>query len=168
MVEYQNFLNELRKQFLTGTADELIKSPKKFTFITDDIKTLNYKQKSNINVVEKKDEDNQIDYKKLIKYSKKNVKGKRNKVKDHLSHEIQSQQDNLIQNAKDNFINNTNFLKVENGNTIQIVKNEIINSMFIDDIFNKKRQALEDYMKINELPKIGDYREVPGQKRNIK
>jgi hypothetical protein len=139
MEEYHQHLNDLK----VGVRIEE-KSPKKFTFITDDLKILSYKPSSNANIVEKKDDNNQIEIKKLMKYTKK---GKRNMMK-HINEQPLVDISSIISELNK---------KTEDEGTVQLVRREIINSINLEDIFNKKKAALKEYWKDSELPKLEDY-----------
>lgn len=152
MDDYQNHLNDLKENL---KEEDVIKAPKKFTFLTEDLKILNYKPTANLNVVEKKDDNNQIEIKKLVKFTKK---GKRlNKIVKEAQMDAESNLD-LSQRLMDFNNNNTGSGRTdEEGGTVQLVKNEIINSININEIFNKKKIAMKDYLKDTELPKLEDY-----------
>lgn len=68
MKEYRDNLNSV------GKEQENIKNPKKFTFLTENYKVLSYKEVSNNKVVEKNDENDVVDIKKLMRFGKnKNI-----------------------------------------------------------------------------------------------
>lgn len=183
MKSYYEHLNTMKN--ILGES-ETIKSSKKFTFLTDDLKILSFKQNSNSNKVEKKDNNDKVEIKKLIKYAKSAKTGK--VIKDHLSlgstHEVGSQNIQInptnqmtirqTSNTSNTSITNSNLnslrnnientlipsSQVEKGNTIQIVKNEILNSVYINDIIKKKREGLNSCLKEFDVPSMEDYEKI--------
>jgi len=98
-----------------------------------------------LNVIEKKDENDTIDIKKLIKMAKN---GK--KINDRKTKSIKFKEEDIeeLQKLKE---------KHDEGNNIEVVRNEIINSYNIEDIINNKKNVLKQILKDEEMPKIEDY-----------
>jgi hypothetical protein len=201
MKSYYEHLEEMKN--ILGES-ETIKSSKKFTFLTDDLKILSFKQNSNNNKVEKKDNNDKVEIKKLMKYAKSAKTGM--VIKDHLSQtsypqigsenlsgkeshrksiltpagttngqNMHNNQTSIGQNSISNLNNTTNNIStrrtnktntlipnshVEKGNTIQIVKNEIVNSIYINDIIKNKREGLNSCLKDYDLPSMEDYEKI--------
>ncbi len=157
MISYQNHLEEMK--LLIGES-ETVKTSKKFTFLTDDLKILSYKQTSNNNVVEKKDKDDKIEINKLIKFAKSGSKNGR-LLNDNLSNFSKTQTEKkYIELMKEIPKEEFSSTPLERGDTIKIVKNEILNSIHVNDIIQQKRMALEECMKEYELPKMEDYEKI--------
>lgn len=105
---------------------------------------LNYKHNANLNVIEKKDENEVIDIKKLVKMAKNGKKNQEKKNKNKLKDEELTE----LKNLKDHH---------EEGNPLEVVRNEIINSYNIENIFSNKKDILRHILKDEEMPKIEDY-----------
>jgi hypothetical protein len=186
MKSYYEHLEEMKN--LLGES-ETIKSSKKFTFLTDDLKILSFKQTSNNNKVEKKDNNDKVEIKKLMKYAKSAKSGR--VIKDHLTQQtgVEKEKDSrrksiLTGSIRMNTMSNANTtghqsvlqptgaltnlpfnlsspsVMIEKGNTIQIVKNEIINSVYINDIIQHKRDGLNACLKDYDLPTMEDYEKI--------
>jgi hypothetical protein len=106
---------------------------------------LNYKHNANLNVIEKKDENDEIDIKKLIKIAKNGKKITDKKTKNNKFKEEDIQELNKLKEKHDE------------GNNIEVVRNEIINSFNIEDIIKNKKNVLKQILKDEEMPKIEDY-----------
>lgn len=105
---------------------------------------LNYKHNANLNVIEKKDENEVIDIKKLVKMAKNGKKNQEKKNKNKLKNEELIE----LKNLKNHH---------EEGNPLEVVRNEIINSYNIENIFSNKKDILRHILKDEEMPKIEDY-----------
>lgn len=111
----------------------------------ENLNILNYKHNANLNVIEKKDENDSIDIKKLVKMAKN---GK--KIADKKTKSIKFKEEEILELHKIKE-------KHEEGNNIEVVRNEIINSYNIEDIINNKKNVLKHILKDEEMPKIEDY-----------
>jgi len=118
---------------------------KKIAVNLENLNILNYKHNTNLNVIEKKDENDTIDIKKLIKMAKN---GK--KITDRKTKSIKFKEEEIeeLHKLKE---------KHDEGNNIEVVRNEIINSYNIEDIINNKKNVLKQILKDEEMPKIEDY-----------
>jgi hypothetical protein len=132
MADYERYLDELKE-----TDD---KGKKKFNLNTESLHMLSFKPSANNNIIEKKEEDNNLDIIKLNKYFKSNQKGQ--EAKEVIIY--QEQVDELYGQNTDN-------------TGAQIVKNEILNSYFIDKNFKSKKEKLDQLISVYDLPKIEDY-----------
>jgi hypothetical protein len=132
LADYEKYLEELKE------ADD--KGKKKFNLNTESLNMLSFKPSANNNIIEKKEEDNNLDIVKLNKYFKSSQKG---------------------QDVKDINVSNDEVGDLMNQNTdnmsAQIVKNEILNSYFIDKNFKSKKAKLDQLISVYDLPKIEDY-----------
>lgn len=169
MQNYQIHLEELKTVLNENESananvnniSNIISAPKKFTFLTDDIKILSYKQNAGTNVVEKKNNNDKVEIKKLLKFTKN---AQLNKKKSH------NMTDNTVGNNSPSVIapnitisrpsSKVELRPIEKGNTIQIVKSEAMNSLLISEIITKKQSSLEDCLKDQELPKLEDYDKI--------
>ena len=123
--DYHTFLNENKKEV------EDKKNARKFVFNTDSLLMLSFKTNLKENVVEKKDENIEIDILKLSKYLK--PKKEEEKVNNISTEHIRS-------------------LKVISDDPqAQVVKNEILNSFNLEKKIEIKRQNLNKLRKVSEL-----------------
>jgi hypothetical protein len=128
--DYNNYLNE-NKEF------EDKKNARKFVFNTETLTMLGYKTSQKENVVEKKDENIEIDILKLSKYLK--PKKEEEKVTNISTDHIKS------------------LKTVKEDNQAQVVKNEILSSFNIEKNIETKRQNLNKLLKDSELPDLEEY-----------
>ncbi len=124
---------------------DTVKVTKKIAVNLDNMNILNYKHNANLNVIEKKDENDEIDIKKLIKIAKNGKKITDKKTKNNKFKEEDIQELNKLKEKHDE------------GNNIEVVRNEIINSFNIEDIIKNKKNVLKQILKDEEMPKIEDY-----------
>jgi hypothetical protein len=109
---------------------------------------LNYKNNANLNIVEKKDENDEVDIKKLVKMAKN---GK--KINDKKTKNLKLKEEELdeLKKLKE---------KHDEGNNMEIIRNEIIGSYYIDDIIGNKKNILKNILRDEEMPKIEDYESI--------
>lgn len=96
-------------------------------------------------MIEKKDDNDTIDIKKLIKMAKN---GKKLNEKKKNAKQLKEEELGELNKIKESH---------EDGNNIEVVRNEIINSFFIENIINNKKNVLKQILKDEEMPKIEDY-----------
>ena len=132
LADYERYLEDLRE-------DE-DKGKKKFNLNTENLNMLSFKPSANNNIIEKKEEDNNLDIVKLNKYFKSSQKGQ--DVRDL----------NISYQDVNELMNNNN-----ESASAQLVKNEILNSYFLDDNFKLKKEKLDKVLSIYDLPKLEDY-----------
>jgi hypothetical protein len=141
--DYQNYLNDLREN--NNNEEKVTKGPNKMIFNPEKINFLSFKSNNNTNVVEKKDDNENVDLKKLMKFFKTLRTKSKEQISDLDIEEILNYRIKLMSDDNSN-------IKSDN-----IIKNEIVNSCFIDEIFDKKREALKKFMKEDELPKLDEF-----------
>lgn len=124
---------------------ETVKITKKIAINLENLNILNYKHNANLNVIEKKDENDTIDIKKLIKMAKNGKKITDRKTKSNKFRDEEIEELNKLKEKHDE------------GNNIEVVRNEIINSFNIEEIINNKKNVLKQILKDEEMPKIEDY-----------
>ncbi len=109
---------------------------------------MNYKNNANLNIVEKKDENDEVDIKKLVKMAKN---GK--KINDKKTKNLKLKEEELdeLKKLKE---------KHDEGNNMEIIRNEIIGSYYIDDIIGNKKNILKNILRDEEMPKIEDYESI--------
>jgi len=98
-----------------------------------------------LNVIEKKDENDTIDIKKLVKMAKNGKQYTEKKLKNTKIKEEEIEELNKLKE------------KHEEGNTIEIVRKEIISSFNIEKIIGNKKNVLKQILRDEEMPKIEDY-----------
>jgi hypothetical protein len=111
----------------------------------ENLNILNYKNNANFNIVEKKDENDTVDIKKLVKMAKNGKKIVERKTKNFKLKEEELEE---LKKLKE---------KHDEGNNIEIVRNEIIGSYNIDQIIGNKKNILKNILRDEEMPKIEDY-----------
>jgi hypothetical protein len=131
--DYEKYLKEVKN------SDD--KSKKKFNFITENLNMLSFKPSTNNNVAEKKEEDNNLDIVKLNKFFKNSQKAHTAPGNLNISNEEIGDLINLNNESK----------------SAQLVKNEILNSYFIEESLRAKKAKLDNLMSVYDLPKIEDY-----------
>ncbi len=112
MESYQFHLDGLKSNQEDGNKHQ------KFTFLTDDLKILSYKQLSNQNVVEKKNDDTKVEIKKLMRFTKNMQRNMAKQAEEEKAKEakkasqIAEANSAVLNNGNNNFNINNN-----NGNT---------------------------------------------------
>lgn len=129
---------------MNKTADGGIKVIKKPVTSFENLNILNYRNNP-IFVQEKKDENDEVDIRKLVKMAKNGKKIIEKKPK--------------ILKLKDEELEELKLLKEKHdeGNNMEIVRNEIIGSYYIDDIIGNKKNILKNILRDEEMPKVEDY-----------
>jgi hypothetical protein len=130
MDSYNKYLKDFKQDL-----DEKGKGSNKFAFNTDKLALLSYKPTSNTNVVERKDENGDINLKQLIRFFK--------------HRQTQLKQDTKYNKETIDALINSK-LEDPGTNTTIMIKNEIIQSAKLEDIFDKKREALKVLLQENE------------------
>ena len=143
--EYQKFLNVLKDNTKNGRNIKIEKNgldgPSNF-FLTEKLNLLSFKEKKKEIQVKKKEEDNLIDINKLMRFTKK---GQEMMKRLHYQPSTTSAHP---------------FSKYQNKNTfdtINVIKTEVDNCLYIDEKFNQKRENLDTFLNIDNLPRIEDY-----------
>jgi hypothetical protein len=129
--EYHNFLNENKKEV------EDKKNARKFNFNTDSLSMLTFKTNLKENVVEKKDENIEIDLLKLNKILKPKM------------------EEEKVQNISAIDINGLK--NICEDQQAQMIKNEVLNSFNLERNIEIKRQNLNKLLKDSELPALEEY-----------
>ena len=93
---------------------------------------------------------------------------KKNNLKDDLSNNIPTNtHTNMITHTEDFNFNKTTSTAFSNyKNTIKTVRNEATKVIFINENFDKKLHTMENFFKINSLPKIEDYENILKNREN--
>jgi len=169
MQQYNTYIKELKIKEGEDEDEEqaeTVTSPQKFTFLTDDLKILSYKQVKSNNIVEVKGNDDEVEIKKLMKYTKtarimnKNPDIQRASILSLFTPLLplaaSSRRGSLLSQIPTSYkmLDKTPLPK---GHTTGIVKNEIMNAMFISEIINDKKKNLEECLKEHDLPSMEDY-----------
>ena len=143
--EYQKFLNVLKDNTKNGRNIKIEKNgldgPSNF-FLTEKLNLLSFIEKKKEIQVKKKEEDNLIDINKLMRFTKK---GQEMMKRLHYQPSTTSAHP---------------FSKYQNKNTfdtINVIKTEVDNCLYIDEKFNQKRENLDTFLNIDNLPRIEDY-----------
>jgi hypothetical protein len=129
---------------LNETANGSIKVIKKPVTSFENLNILNYKNNP-IFFVEKKDENDEVDLKKLVKMAKN---GKKINEKKPRNIKLKEEELEELMKLKE---------KHDEGNNMEIIRNEIIGSYNIDDIIGNKKNILKNILRDEEMPKIEDY-----------
>lgn len=126
--------------------DEKGKIPNKFVLNGEKLAMLSYKPTANANVVEKKDENEEVDLKKLIKFFKHNNDKRKAETISNNNNNRNKQDVNsaLVEQIL------TRDTEDPGTNSTLIIKNEVVNSAKIEAIFEKKREALKDLLSEKE------------------
>ena len=191
--DYKNFVKDVEKVSMNKEEETKLPGTKKenyghsFTFLTDGIKLLSYKEEQVEDVKPKQIEEPKIDILKLMKYTKR---GNKRWFQDELKKKSQKRlsaiyrrthnfsktshppsghkikyETNYKSKEKDNdSIDSTNSDKLKKTNTfsnfrntIKTIKNEAAKVPYITDNFLKKRDAMNAILNDKYLPKIEEY-----------
>ena len=143
--EYQKFLNVLKDNTKNGRNIKIEKNgldgPSNF-FLTEKLNLLSFKEKKKEIQIKKKEEDNLIDINKLMRFTKK---GQEMMKRLHYQPSTTSAHP---------------FSKYQNKNTfdtINVIKTEVDNCLYIDEKVSQKRENLDTFLNIDNLPRIEDY-----------
>ena len=132
---------------MNETANGSIKVIKKPVTSFENLNILNYKNNP-IFFVEKKDENDEVDLKKLVKMAKN---GKKINEKKPRNIKLKEEELEELMKLKE---------KHDEGNNMEIIRNEIIGSYNIDDIIGNKKNILKNILRDEEMPKIEDYESI--------
>jgi hypothetical protein len=95
--------------------------------------------------VEKKDDNDTVDIKKLLKMAKNGKKFNDKKTKNFKLKEEELQELKKLKTKHDE------------GNNFEIIRNEIIGSYNIESIIGNKKNILKNILQDEEMPKVEDY-----------
>ena len=190
ILDYKEYLKDVEKKHKDGDVLKLnnIKDNygHKFSFLTENVKLISYREEVNTNKKEKKVEEPKIDIRKLMKYTRrgksafaklnKNFKNLKNMTNQNIKTKPIFKNVSPSQTFYSKFIVDSNYLPNSNislqsttmgltsrtnfidyKNTIKTVKNEAEKVRFLDENFDKKRDTMESFFKQNELPHINEY-----------
>jgi len=102
--------------------------------------------------VEKKDDNDTVDVKKLVKMAKNGRKFDERKTKNFI--------------LKDEELEELKKLKTKHdeGNNFEIIRDEIIESYNIENIIGNKKNILKNILQDEDMPKVEDYESKKNQK----
>lgn len=144
--EYQRFLDLLKNSTKDGHNVKIEKTgleAQSNLFLTDNFRFLSFKEVKKEIQVKKKDENNSVDIKKLMRFTKK---GKETLKRLHY-------------NPFHTKTNYTHSVDTNNNNfdTVNIIRTEANNCLYIDEKFSQKRENLDNFLKTYSLPRLEDY-----------
>ena len=194
--DYKEFVKDIEKVQVDKNEDIVLPGSKKdnyghtFTFLTDGIKMLSFKEEQIIDSKPKFIEEPKIDIIKLMRYTKRgNKKWFREELKKKSAKRLSAFQtrpkfsynmnynnsnhvpeDIMFENLKENEnnyiiylsnLNNNNGNKFSDfKNTIKTVRNEAQKVYFLGDNFEKKKNSMNLLFDTKMLPKIEDYENI--------
>ena len=150
MKDYQSYLNELKENI---NLKDQIEKPYNAYHLLENLKMLSYKKEEKVKEEKVLEKRKTINMKKLLKFSKlgKNIITLHENDKEEEQTEFQSP----------GIINNNNYKDI-----ISLVKNEANNGLYLDEVFDEKREKLNNKFKSYQLPELKEYDTIINNKLN--
>ena len=148
--DYNEYLSKIREDI--DNKDNIPK-PYHVFHMQERLKLLTYKKPPAVKRIVKKEEKTEIKKDKLLKFSKlgKNI----------ISLHEHDKEEKISYSPPKDLIHNIKY-----NDIIELVKNEANNGVFLEEVFDNKKDELDEQLKHFELPDVEEYDEIVHKKLN--